>query len=100
MEHSGGFGGATGNYVVEEFLSQCRNNPSILRRLRENPQLLDSVVEIYMGEQIGRLWTLRNACGMGGPYAGPQLALFEKMFGKRVAPLMADVLGPYTFTDD
>ena len=100
VEHSGGFGGATGNYVAEEFLSQCRNNPNILRRLRENPQLLDSVVEIYTGEQIARLWTLRNACGMGGPHAGPQLALFEKFFGKRIAPLMADVLGPYTLADD
>ena len=100
VEHSGGFGGATGNYVVEEFLSQCRNNPNILNRLRENPQLLDCVVELYMGEQIDRLWTLRNACGMGGAHAGPQLALFGKFFGKRLAPLMANVLGPYSFTDD
>ena len=35
------------NLIVERFLDQCKTNPNIVKRLRENPQLVDSVVNIY-----------------------------------------------------
>ena len=43
---------------------------------------------------------MRNAAGMGGPYAGPQLAVYQKMFGARFIADMAKVLGPYALIDD
>ena len=97
-------GGAGRNMLVDKFLDQCRSNPNVVKRLRENPQLLDSVVNIYIGAQIERLFSLRNAwlprSGRRAPYAGPQLQLYSKIFGTRLIADMAKVLGPYAFTDD
>ena len=99
VEHGGGAGIAR-NLVAEKFLAQCKSNPNVVNRLRENPQLLNSVVNIYIGAQIERLFSMRNADGKGGVYGGPQLALYSKMFGARLIADMAKVLGPYTFADD
>ena len=85
---------------MEKFLDQCKSNPHVVKRLRENPQLLDRVVDIYIGAQIERLFGMRNACGVGAPYAGPQLQLYSKNFGTRLIADMAAVLGPYVLTDD
>ncbi len=99
VEHGGGAGIAR-NLVAEKFLAQCKSNPNVVKRLRENPQLLNSVVNIYMGAQIERLFSMRNAAGKGGVYGGPQLALYSKIFGARLIADMAKVLGPYAFVDD
>lgn len=92
------------NLLVKKFLDQCRNNPHVVKRLKENPQLLDSVVDVYIGAQISRLFSMRNAwlphSGQRVRYAGPQLTLHSKMFGSRLIADIARVLGPYTFTDD
>ena len=103
----GGEGGArdvASNSLVEKFLSRCKNDPNVVKRLRENPQLVDSVVNIYIGAEIQRLLSVRNAWlpGSGAriPHSGPQLALYSKMFGTRLIADMAKVLGPYALTDD
>jgi len=92
------------NVVVEKFLEQCRSNPIIVNRLKENPQLLENVVNVYIGGQIERLLAIRNAwlpmSGKRTPYAGPQLQLYSKMFGSRLVADMAQVLGPYAITND
>ena len=90
--------------LTDKFLDQCKNNPNVARRLRENPQLLDSVVNVYIGAEIERLWGLRNA-GLAGsgrriPGVGPQLTLYAKIFGQRLIADMAKVLGPYALTTD
>ena len=100
----GGARTARHSSIIEEFINQCRSNPNIVKRLRENPQLLGSMVNIYIGEQIQRLWSLRNAwlANTGGraPYTGPQLRLYSKTFGMRFVSDMARVLGPYAHTED
>ncbi len=111
VEH--GDGSATGaetsavveeNILLEKFLEQCRSNPNIVKRLRENPQLLDTVVDIYVGAQIQRLLSMRNSwlpgSGRRVPYAGPQLTLYSKMLGAKLTANVARVLGPYVLTDD
>ena len=99
-----GGGGVESNMTAQKFLEQCRSNPNIVKRLRENPQLLNSVVDIYIGAQIQRLFSMRNVwlpgSGRRVPYAGPQLQLYLKMFGARITTDMARVLGPYALTDD
>jgi alkylation response protein AidB-like acyl-CoA dehydrogenase len=109
VEHGDREGAAGGgliqrDFVVERFLAQCKSNPKIVKRLKGNPELLDNLVNIYVGTQIERLFTIRNAwlprSGKRVPYAGPQLQLYQKMFGSRLATDMAKVLGPYALTDD
>jgi len=104
VEHGGsgegGAGGLVRSVIAEKFLDQCKRNPNMVRRLRENPQLLDSVVNIYLGAQIERLLSMRNLSGGQAPYTGQQLTLYSKMFGTRFIADMAKVLGPYAFTAD
>jgi len=113
VEHGGGAGsggaGRSGqeiarNFMVARFLDQCKSNPRVAKRLKENPQLMDSMVNIYIGAQIERLFSIRNTwlpgSGQRAAYAGQQLALHTKMFGGRLVADMARVLGPYAFTDD
>jgi alkylation response protein AidB-like acyl-CoA dehydrogenase len=105
VEHSGGFTSVIGrNDLVDSFLDQCKNDPNIFNRLKENPQLLDSLVNIYVDAQIERLFSIRNAWQTFSqnhdPHTGPQLALYSKNFGTRFIMESAKVLGPYAFTDD
>jgi alkylation response protein AidB-like acyl-CoA dehydrogenase len=104
VEHGGGRQSRGGpvpeNYMTERFLARCNTDPQVKRRLKENPQLQDSVLEIYIDTQIQRLLTMRNVDGKGGYYGGPQLALFNKMFGTRFIKHMANVLGPIVYIDE
>lgn len=89
-----------GNVMVEKFLEQCKTNPVIIERLRENPHLVERVVDVYIGSQIERLNNIRNMGGRGGMYGGPQSQLYNKNFGTRFIADMAAVLGPYALIDD
>ena len=101
VEHGGGgLGKIPRNYIAEKFLAQCKNSPVISRRLKENPQLVDRVVNIYMYAEVDRLLALRNAAGKGGAYGGPQIMVFQKHGGAQFAADMAAVLGPYAFADE
>lgn len=104
VEHGGGqVGVSPENYIVTRFLDRCRNDPKIVKRLKENPQLLENVVSVYIGSEIQRLWGLRNSwlsgSGIRAPYVGPQLGLYTKMFGGQMITDIARVLGPCTFTE-
>lgn len=105
VEHGGGEAKMPRqNYVVERFLAYCKSNPNIVKRINENPQLLNSVVDIYIGAEIERLLAIRNAwlasTGRRSLYTGPQLNSYTKMFGGRLIAEMAQVLGPYALTND
>jgi alkylation response protein AidB-like acyl-CoA dehydrogenase len=101
VEHGGSLGGGIQrNYMAERFLTHCRENPRIAKRIEQSPYLLDSIAEIHIGAQIERLLSTRNAAGLGGRYGGPQLSVHSKMFGTRFIVHAARVLGPYAFVDD
>ena len=101
VEHGGGFSGRIPrNYIAEKFLTQCKENPNIARRLKENPHLLENVVNVYAFSQVERLLALRNAGGKGGVFGGSQLMVYQKLGGAKMVSDMAAVLGPYSFTDD
>ncbi len=108
VEHGDREGAASGrsiarNVVAEKFLAQCKDNPKIANRLKENPHLVERVLDVYISAQIERLLSMRNAwlprSGKRLPYAGPQLALRSKMFGTRIIADMIAVAGPYSLVD-
>lgn len=108
VEHGGagghrggrGMGGPIGrNHMADKFFEQCKD-PLVKKRIKANPQLQESVLEVYINTQIQRLLGLRNVNGMGGHYGGPQTSLMGKMWGTQFTKHMAKVLGPSVYTDD
>jgi len=87
------------NVVAQKFLDQCRNNPRIKQRLKENPHLLDRAVEVYISAEIERLFSIRNAGGKGGAYGGPQAMVYAKVFSLKLSSIMNEVLGHYSLSD-
>ncbi len=105
VEHSGTFVGVIGqNYAAEKFFAQIKNNPNIIKRVKDNPLLLNTIVDIYIDAQTERLFSIRNAWQAFNhkvvPYTGQQMALFSKNFGGRFIANALEVLGPYALTDD
>jgi alkylation response protein AidB-like acyl-CoA dehydrogenase len=94
------FYGSNQTYIVRKFLDECRNNPEIKQRIKDNPELLSSVVNVYIEAEKERLFSLRNAGGMGGRYGGTQSQLFGKKFSITFTNEIAKVLGPYGMTSD
>lgn len=93
--------GGQRDYLVEQFLAQCKNNPNIVKRLKENPKLIDHVVSAYIFDRIHRSFHLRNSSGVGdSAYAGPQTTLYHKVGGAQLIADMAEVLGPFALADD
>ncbi|MBU4316771.1 MAG: acyl-CoA dehydrogenase family protein [Proteobacteria bacterium] len=92
------------NMVVHRFLQECTTNPNIRKRLEDNPHLLQTVVDIFIGDQIERLLNTRNTDagrrGVRAHYMGPQHSLYLKMFGTELGAKMTKVLGPFALTDD
>ena len=88
------------NYMLQQFLAQCKNNPGIVKRLKENPQLINSLVDTYIFAMQERAFSIRNLGGKGGGYGGPQLMLYQKRSGAKFGADMAAVFGPVALTDD
>lgn len=99
VEH-GGYGWIERNSICADFLAYCQTNPQLKKRLKQNPELVNRVVEAYINAQIEWLFALRNFAGAGGDYGGPQLALRFKIFGGKLSRIMTEVLGPAALTDD
>jgi len=92
------------NYMLPRFLEECKSNPNLAARLKGNPLLLDSVLNYYIGNQIIRLWRIRNFWQQSNmvraPGTGPQVELFSKYFGPTAAINLAKTLGPYAIIQD
>jgi alkylation response protein AidB-like acyl-CoA dehydrogenase len=94
------FRGSEQSYIVRRFLDECRNNPNISQRIKANPELLDSVINVYIEAEKERLFSLRNAGRMGGRYGGTHSQLFSKKLSILLMKEIARVLGPYSMTSD
>ena len=109
VEHGGSVGARDvrtppENYMLPKFIEECQSNPNIAARVKENPLLMESLLNYYIGNQIARLWGIRNfwngTHGVRAPGRGPQVTLFMKMFGPVAATSLARVLGPYAVIQD
>jgi len=103
IEH-GGSGGLFTHRVADRFLTHCRTSPGMLKRLKNNPEIGDAAVKVYIDSQIERLFALRNYwirhAKKQRTYEGNQYSLFRKRFGVRLAESMMNILGPYALTSD
>lgn len=103
IEH-GGSGGLFTHRVADRFISYCRTDAAMVQRLKDNPDLAETAVRVYMDAQIERLLALRTYwirhAKKERTYEGNQYSYFRKMFGVRLAAAMMDLLGPYALTSD
>lgn len=103
IEH-GGSGGLFTHRVADRFITYCRTDPGMVKRLRNNPELGDATVKVYIEAQVERLFALRNYwirhAKRKRTYEGNQYSYYRKMFGVRLAGAMMDILGPYAVTND
>ena len=89
------------DFLYDQFMRQCRENPYVIKRLRENPNLVDDLVSAYCFGEIERVFQIRNSTGVGdSAYAGPLTTLFQKNGGAQFTRDMASVLGPLAMADD
>jgi hypothetical protein len=90
--------------MLPKFLEECRTDPNLAARIKENPLLMDSIATYYIGNQIARLWQIRNfwstLAAVRAPGRGPQLTLYTKYFGPTAAAALSRVLGPYAVIQD
>ena len=103
IEH-GGSGGLFTHRVADKFITYCRRDPGMVKRLKNNPELGDATVRVYIDAQVERLFALRNywirQAKRKLTYEGNQYSYYRKMFGVRLAGAMMDILGPYAVTND
>ncbi len=102
VEHGGGGGGGRSirNQLSEKFFDQCKNNPNIVKRLKEQPYLVEKLMDVYMFTQKERLLSIRNGGGKGGAYGGPHFAMYQKLGGGQLVADMAEIFGPHGLPDE
>ncbi|MCL0044384.1 acyl-CoA dehydrogenase family protein [Dehalococcoidia bacterium] len=103
LEHGGG-GSVRRNALVDKLINYCRETMQNSQPLSSNPDIRDSLVDIYIDAEIGRLLRLRNYwlahTKQPRSYEGPQASLHGKMSGLRIAENILQILGPYALTND
>jgi len=65
IEH-GGSGGLFTHRVADKFITCCRTDPGMVKRLKENPELADAAVKVYIDAQIDGSWPC-EITGSGTP---------------------------------
>jgi len=89
------------DFLYDQFMTQCRENPYVIKRLKENPNLVNDLVNAYFFGEMERIFHIRNSSGVGdATYAGPHTTLFQKNGGAQFTRNMASVLGPQGMADD
>ncbi|MDO8671370.1 MAG: acyl-CoA dehydrogenase family protein, partial [Dehalococcoidia bacterium] len=104
LEHGGeGRTGEEGRFVNALF-EYCRQATRNGQPLSKDPDVRDTMVKVWMGAQIERLFGWRNYWMRGSkiPWAweGSQTALYRKNRMPQVAHMVLDILGPYALATD
>jgi alkylation response protein AidB-like acyl-CoA dehydrogenase len=89
---------------VEQFLQYCTTTKLSSQPLSKDPDVRDDMVDIYIKNEIIRLFGLRtywlSHAHKPRSYEGPQLSYSRKMTALDMAETMLRALGPYALTND
>ncbi len=103
LEHGGG-GHIGRNRFWHSLLDYCRTTQRDGRPLVEDPDVRDTLADIYIRSQVGRLFGLRNFwltyARQPRSYEGPQLSLYMKQAGLWMTQQILQVVGPAALTTD
>jgi alkylation response protein AidB-like acyl-CoA dehydrogenase len=103
LEHGGG-GMIRRNRVVDRFLEYCTTTKFNDAPLSKDPDVRDDMVEVYIKNEIVRLFGLRtywlSHAHKPRSYEGPQLSYCRKTAALEMAETILRALGPYALTND
>lgn len=103
VEH-GGTGRVSGGSLVERFIDHCKHHPRGGEPLSKDPDVRESLVDIFIESEITRLFGLRNYwlahADQPRSYEGSQFSLRRKLSGLEIAEKMLDIIGPAALTRD
>jgi alkylation response protein AidB-like acyl-CoA dehydrogenase len=103
LEHGGG--GHIGRARFwQHLLEHCRETIRDGKALTEDPDVRDTLADIYIKGQVGRLFGLRNFwltyAKQPKSYEGPQLSLYMKQTGLWMTGAILQAVGPQALTTD
>lgn len=103
LEHGGG-GRLGRNRFWERLLRYCQETVRDGQPLTKDPDVRDTLAEIYIKGEVTRLFGLRNFwlayAKQPHSYEGPQLSLYRKMAGLWMTGAILEALGPAALTTD
>lgn len=103
LEHGSG-GTIRRNRLVERLFAEARTLQRRGKPLSSDPEVQDTLVDVFVQSEIARLFGLRNYwmshTRQKLAHEGPQLTYYKKVSGLRIAESMLKALGPYALTND
>ena len=103
LEHGGG-GRIGHNRLWERLLAYCQTTQRDGRPLTADPDVRDTLAEIYVKAEVSRLFGLRNFwltyARQPRSYEGPQLSLHRKLAGLWMTGAILEAVGPAALLDD
>ena len=103
LEHGGG-GRIGRNRVWDRLLRYCQETKRDGVPLSQEPDVRDSLADIYIQTEIQRLFGLRNFyltyARKPKSYEGPQLSYYRKMTGLWMTGAILEAVGPAALTTD
>ncbi len=104
VEHGGGGTLVSRNHMVQKLIAYCKNTMRDGQSLSKNERIQQTLVDLYIKAEVGRLWGARNYwmrhTRQRSAYEGPQSSLHGKLFGVELAKTILDILGPYAMVND
>ncbi|MGE0543513.1 MAG: acyl-CoA dehydrogenase family protein [Dehalococcoidia bacterium] len=103
LEHGGG-GRIGRNRFWERLLAYCQENERDGQPLTQDQDVRDTLAEIYIKSEVGRLFGLRNFwltyARQPKSYEGPQLSMHRKVSGLWMTGAILEAIGPAALTTD
>lgn len=104
VEHGGGGGNPNWGGLVYRLIEYCRETQRDGQALIESPEVGQTVADLYVRAQIGRLLSMRNgwmrSARVPWTYEGSQLSLYGKLYEPELARIMLELAGPYAMASD
>jgi alkylation response protein AidB-like acyl-CoA dehydrogenase len=90
---------------IDRLIDYCKKTQRKGKPLSSDPVLQDLLIELYIEDNVSRLWGLRNFAQSKGQipperYTGTQSYLQSKRFTPRLGRALISLLGPYALIDD
>ncbi|MBI2887801.1 MAG: acyl-CoA dehydrogenase family protein [Chloroflexi bacterium] len=104
LEHGGTGRVGARESLIDRIIGYAKGHTAGGQPATKDPQAQQTLVDLYIGSHIGRLFNLRNywmrTSGRKFVHEGSENSLFGKTYAPKLAAKVLDVLGPYALLSD